>query len=67
MKPTKTEKIYHRLETEEPQCCEYKNCQNELNGLNHLWIIKNKDFCFDIWLCNRHYKKFLKLQKIVER
>jgi len=54
----KFDKIYHRLEIEEPNSCEYPNCKEQLNGLHHYWIYLSKNYCFDCWLCGKHSRAF---------
>ena len=51
-------RIIETYECEEPQSCEYHNCKEDINGLNHLCIFPFNGFCFDIWLCNKHLKLF---------
>lgn len=58
------DKIYHKYETEEPSSCEYNNCDDKLNGLHHCWIYIS-DFCFDTWLCHKHFEKFRREHKMI--
>ncbi len=57
-------KVFHRLEIEEPMHCQYPKCKEELNGLHHCWT-DVLDFRFELWLCDRHFKKLEKSYDVI--
>jgi hypothetical protein len=62
--------VLGNYDNSEPNCCQYPECNEELNGLYNLWIMMGGSFMFDIWLCEKHFelwKKRFVIKKAMEK